>query len=263
MGKQRRGLIGLAFSLCACGRLGFENTADSLQDAVDGATAVDGAEAKDANGSIDAQSDAAPNTNAPGCKVGEANGPLTNQYDTGQPAYLTTANRAPAVVRFETGVLKLIPSPSGRDQGATAFTRDPYSFLNRRIFTEVPSMSNVTKEIDVFFYIFSDTNTDRFLEISQFNGTLSANSWANSARTNFASMPYDPIAHRWWQLHEAAGFVAFETSPDGVEWTTLATTNSPSWYASAHLAFDLYVPRAVSGVLGEAHFDNTFDCQTP
>jgi hypothetical protein len=260
MGQKNDGFIAFAIWFCACGRLGFEPTADSLQDAVDGA---DGAEAKDANGSIDAGSDAAPNINAPGCKVGEEDGPLINQYDAGQPAYLITANRAPAVVRFETGVLKLIPSPSGRSQGAQSYTQDPSTFLKRRIFTEVPTMSVVTKEIDIFFYIFSDASRDSLFEISQFNGTLSASSWANRVETNFSRVPYDPIAHRWWQIREAAELVAFETSQNGVDWTMMGTTNTPSWYSSAHLAFDLYSPRAVSGVFGEAHFDNTFDCQTP
>ncbi len=35
-----------------------------------------------------------------------------------------------------------------------------------------------------------------------------------------ATMPYDPVAHRWWQIRERAGRTYWETSPDGVTWTT-------------------------------------------
>jgi hypothetical protein len=35
-----------------------------------------------------------------------------------------------------------------------------------------------------------------------------------------AMLPYDPVAHRWWQIRERAGRTYWETSPDAVAWTT-------------------------------------------
>ena len=33
-------------------------------------------------------------------------------------------------------------------------------------------------------------------------------------------LPYDPVAHRWWQIRDEASTLYLETSPDGVDWTT-------------------------------------------
>jgi len=37
---------------------------------------------------------------------------------------------------------------------------------------------------------------------------------------------WDPVAHRWWRIREAGGDIFFETSADGVAWTTRLTTTS-------------------------------------
>lgn len=36
---------------------------------------------------------------------------------------------------------------------------------------------------------------------------------------NAAPIPYDPIAHRFWQFRESGGTLYVETSPDAVTWT--------------------------------------------
>jgi hypothetical protein len=42
-------------------------------------------------------------------------------------------------------------------------------------------------------------------------------------------VPYDPVAHRWWRIREAAGTTLFEFSPDGLDWTEVRSIATPSW----------------------------------
>jgi len=42
---------------------------------------------------------------------------------------------------------------------------------------------------------------------------------------------YDPHQHRWWQLSESSGSFTFSTSPDGLNWTSLATM-AHAWSAT-------------------------------
>jgi hypothetical protein len=54
-------------------------------------------------------------------------------------------------------------------------------------------------------------------------------------QSTLASLTYDPVAHRWWRFTESIGNVVFQTSPDGVVWTTRATW-TPTWDISGVFA---------------------------
>lgn len=59
---------------------------------------------------------------------------------------------------------------------------------------------------------------------------------------------YDPVAHAWLRLREDAGFLYWETSPDGLAWTVRRTASSPAWVAQSNLS-----------LLFEAHRDTGVD----
>ncbi|MFG2631389.1 hypothetical protein [Streptomyces sp. NPDC048473] len=42
------------------------------------------------------------------------------------------------------------------------------------------------------------------------------------------SVPYDPIAHAWLRIRELSGFLLWETSPDGFEWTVVRSLATPA-----------------------------------
>jgi hypothetical protein len=48
---------------------------------------------------------------------------------------------------------------------------------------------------------------------------------------------YDPDAHAWLRLRETAGTLYWETSPDGIGWTTRRSATSPAWTADTDAAF--------------------------
>jgi hypothetical protein len=206
--------------------------------------------------------DAAPVVPTIGCVATEQSGPFTSNYDAGQPATLDVFVTDPGVAVFQDGVLKLIPAPGPPGQYASAHTKVADNFSRRRIATEVPTMVNTGRSIDVYMSIYSATDGGTFLEISQFKNSIRANSWVGLVKTELFSMPFDPVAHRWWQLRETAGTVAFETSANGINWTPLTTTPTPAWYTDAYLAFELFIARStMSTDLGQAHFDNAYDCK--
>lgn len=62
----------------------------------------------------------------------------------------------------------------------------------------------------------------------------------NAGTTSTTNLPaYDPTQHAWWRLRETSGSIAFEASPDGFAWTTLATiayTWSPTAVTASFVA---------------------------
>lgn len=68
-------------------------------------------------------------------------------------------------------------------------------------------------------------------------------------------LTYDPVAHAWLRLTESAGGVTWDTSPDGVTWTTRRTAATPAWAADTDLAFVLEAHRD-AGTNDFAEFDN-------
>jgi hypothetical protein len=263
-------LVYVAAFSCGCyNSVGLSDA--GLTDLVD-ADLADGANAAvtlDATLVDAAQPDATPIDAAPviptiGCVATEQSGPFTSNYDAGQPATLQVFVTDPGVAVFQDGVLKLIPSPGPAGQYASAHTIAPDNFSRRRVSSEVPSMVNTGRSIDAYMSIYSATEGGTFLEISQFRNGIRANSWVNQEKTELVNTLFNPVAHRWWQLRENAGTVAFETSANGIDWVPLTTTPTPAWYTNAHLAFELYMDRStMSTDLGQVHFDNTYDCKQP
>jgi hypothetical protein len=65
-------------------------------------------------------------------------------------------------------------------------------------------------------------NSAGTLSIVVYRGLLYA-SITQGSTTNLAKQPYDAVRHRWLRLREDEGTVYWEFSPDGEEWTTLAS----------------------------------------
>lgn len=49
------------------------------------------------------------------------------------------------------------------------------------------------------------------------------------AATTLASITYDPVAHAWLRFRHSGSTVFWETAPDGVTWTTRASTAAITW----------------------------------
>jgi len=183
-------------------------------------------------------------------------GPLavTDNFDDGAkaPTWQSFVDD-PALTLAETGgelVVTLgdsLPSPeyAGYIQSRTTDLR------GTRVFVEVTRVPTGVGEA-AFAMIGGPAEN---IDISTRSGYLFADQRVAGVSGALMSMPYDPIAHRWWQIREDAGTVYFETSPDGVTFTPFATTPTPPYaqYPVIELYAGTYSPQAAPG---EAHFDN-------
>jgi hypothetical protein len=59
------------------------------------------------------------------------------------------------------------------------------------------------------------------------NGKLICIQMVGGVTTNLASVPYDAVKHRWWQLREFGGTTYWEVSSDGEYWNTLFSKSNP------------------------------------
>lgn len=99
--------------------------------------------------------------------------------------------------------------------------------------------------------------TDAMIEANTASGELhcALRTAPDYADPGFVSLPYDPAAHAWVRLIEAAGSLRWQTSPDGITWTTRRTETTPAWAADGTLQVQLIAHRA-DGTPNTAEFDN-------
>lgn len=74
------------------------------------------------------------------------------------------------------------------------------------------------------------------------------------------SVAYDPDEHAWWRIREGGGNVRFETSPDGLAWTTQRTVATPSWVESEDAVAVQLIAHRTDGVADFAEFDDFNIC---
>lgn len=99
--------------------------------------------------------------------------------------------------------------------------------------------------------------TDAMIEVNTALGELhcALRTAPDYADPGFVSLPYDATAHAWVRLLEAAGTLRWQTSPDGVTWTTRRTETTPAWAADGTLQVQLIAHRD-DGTPNTAEFDN-------
>lgn len=97
--------------------------------------------------------------------------------------------------------------------------------------------------------------TDAVMEINAATGNLAMLLRAGFIDSGPVLLPYDPVAHAWVRIREAAGSLRWDTSPDGVTWTTRRTAASPTWVSATDLQVQLLAHRD-SGTADFAEFDN-------
>jgi hypothetical protein len=97
--------------------------------------------------------------------------------------------------------------------------------------------------------------TDAIIEVNAATGNLGMAVRVGFFDPGFTSLPYDPVAHAWVRIREAGGDLHWETSADGITWTTRRTEASPAWVADADLQVQLIAHRD-GGTDDFAEFDD-------
>jgi len=163
---------------------------------------------------------------------------LHEEFASGSlPSWAESSAEAGGSVAFENdhAVLRLPDDPSG---SATANLSSVwrYDLRNDSLTIEIAEMLN-TDEPAAATFLFHDTWGD-YAEFLQQQGMLAFNLWIDDTRLSNTMVDYDPTAHRWWRYREADGTLYWDTSPDGVNWTTRSSVTTPYFARRARVFFN-------------------------
>lgn len=127
-----------------------------------------------------------------------------------------------------------------------------YNLEGKTIYVEVPQVTNQATTAECTFA----------LEIDEFNRVLITQSAGliNFIRETLdqqdrTSIAYSATAHRWWRFRESSGTVYFETSPDGVTWTTRKSTGDTVPLSNIQVIIEAGTYESVTNP-GKCQFDN-------
>jgi hypothetical protein len=100
-----------------------------------------------------------------------------------------------------------------------------------------------------------DQASKSWLNISQDYGVILFRHFIANVEKGSQTIPYDPIAHRWWRFRESQGTTTFDTSPDGKTWKTRYSIPTPGFLTEVRVNILVGAVEA-SAVGGTAIFDN-------
>ncbi|HTR54241.1 MAG TPA: hypothetical protein VMJ10_26295 [Kofleriaceae bacterium] len=192
-----RGVVAVALAAAGCGHVGFDRSAD---------TAADGG-GDGGGGGGDGMQAAAPL------------GGLTDNFDSGSlAAFWTPYVDSPSTYQLTGGqlVLDLAANVAGVYVGTQVLTTND---LHEHAATIEAVTSTATNNCGCYL-ILATTDGSQAVGLVENSGMLEA----RIGNSNFVTIPYDPVAHLWWQIVEHAGTTTWQASPDGRTWTAFAST---------------------------------------
>ena len=116
-----------------------------------------------------------------------------------------------------------------------SFGAGSYDATNSSVYAQIIPAPNGNGGVQTNFKLAMDASNSVIAKVSSASGFQMQMQTAGVFVTT--TLPtYDPHQHRWWQLAEASGNFTFSTSPDGLNWTSLATM-AHSWSAASVTLF--------------------------
>ncbi|MCC6558094.1 MAG: hypothetical protein IT372_34535, partial [Polyangiaceae bacterium] len=201
---------------------------------------------------------------------GEGGGALLPQAECGRPSVLTDDFNAgvkasswravvsPGGASSESGGrLSLTPPPGA--QGEAAYRSfHAVNFDEDLIRVEATGLDTNPA---AYAAMSAELGPGRRIAIEQ-RGTLLWSRLVDVVSDNSDVTNYDPVQHRFWQIREASGTLTWETSPDGVTWTTRKTAPTPGFAGTVHVALAAGADQPIAAPLG-AHFEDFNRVRTP
>lgn len=119
-----------------------------------------------------------------------------------------------------------------------------------------PADAGATAEAWAQLLITSSTpGTDAIIEVNAATSQLTMAVRVGYSDPGLTSLTYDATAHAWMRIREETGSLYWETSADGLTWTTRRTETSPAWVSDTTLQVQLICHRD-GGTPDYAEFDN-------
>ena len=159
----------------------------------------------------------------------------------------------------ETGGVFDISLASTGTAGAALVSASGYDLTGDAVFAALSTPP--AADSNVFTYLRASTSAGDNVEVTLIGSSLVAAENVGTTFSMLASVPYDPVAHRFWQLAESGGMLAWQTSPDGVAWTTQFSSAPPISLVGVNLSIGAGTTDVVASP-GHAIF-STFDQLPP
>ncbi|MGW5122958.1 chitosanase [Streptomyces sp. NPDC004069] len=134
-----------------------------------------------------------------------------------------------------------------------------WQLQNSHVRVEVPTVPPVggTEDSYCALTVASGTSgTNLCLKYDCITGRLRLESNVSYWDDNAPELTYNGSTHRWWGIREASGTLYFETSTDGVTWTTRRSITTPAWVIGRTTLAVLLEAVRDSGTASYAEFDN-------
>ena len=148
---------------------------------------------------------------------------------------------------------------SGSTELYSGFSSSPiYTIIGSSVIVEVPTLPVAGGGGWAYAqFWFGPNNSGYYLAIDYEAGSNTlllmdaVDSWDNNA----TEVAYNATNHRWWRMRESSGTIYWEASPNGLVWTTLRSSPTPSWALDGQCRLGLEASRN-SGTNDFAEYDN-------
>jgi hypothetical protein len=181
---------------------------------------------------------------------------LLDDFADGLPGPLWIEVPIAGVAISEAGGVLTFSAPTNPAVTGTAGYRssqDNHVLTDRSFFVEIPTMVDTAGNAEAKLVITSGVADN--LQLRQKRGTLSVTLTVGGTPSTLASIPYNPVNHRWWRVSDSAGNFRVQTSPDGMQWTDQVTGATPGFFGG--VAVELQLRAFNQGIApGELVFDN-------
>lgn len=138
------------------------------------------------------------------------------------------------------------------DQFVGLVTKLRYDLKGCAVWIEAPSIVKNGAAGSTYWQLYTPDGSTSFKVA---NGNLDVKVGDTVGMLGQASFAYIPSEHRWWRIREAGGILIMETSPDFITWTTLLTTQTPSYIAQVAIGLGVVSPMNQTN-LGQTTFDH-------
>jgi hypothetical protein len=129
--------------------------------------------------------------------------------------------------------IPLTPGVTSVMQSARQWTLPGASVCAR--LTTVPTPNGSTVSRSNFFVESVTAGTRLGFQHNVSTGKLRAVNLVGDVDGSPVDVNFSAISHRWMRIREASGFVIWETSPDGWDWSVQRTLATPAWVTSQSL----------------------------
>jgi hypothetical protein len=195
---------------------------------------------------------------------GEGGGPihcggtsvLTDGFSGGDLGNVWSIYDGGGAVASRTGgeAVVVLPSNSPMSSYGEFDSNRAYDFRGDSVSIEVKSAANPTTTAVVWY---GTGYEDNYLGIYEQHGVLYFEQWVAGVKTVLKTTAYNPVAHRHWRFREDGLTTYWETSSDGVSWTTMTQVATAALFPM-DLMWVWFGGATEGGEVspGEIHFDH-------